>query len=605
MENPQRVFIANGKSEYSVVYGGAETVKASSFLVGQLLNASDVSLKKIADSEVVSIGDEDKYIVIGCNDKFSAAGFSLEGLDLRTSGYAIRTKGNSVYIQANSAAGYQLGAISFLRHVVGYDMISSDMTIYTRKPETLPDMNISERPDFEYRYFTNCLSNTDQMYGQGFDDQIFINLNGKGTHNIFNALPMATYCNDEIPETYHPEWYAHESVPEKENQLCYTAHGNKESRQLMLETAYEVIKDAVESSPGKWNVQFSQQDNFISCSCEHCKTLSDRYGSPSASVLAFINDLDDMLRADIDAGNVAGRNPGEVVHIWMFAYYATLNPPKLPAGEALEDHAKYVRANRDVGVIYAPIEADFTQTFYDPINEREANLMTAWGEVTGNMMTWLYECNFHHYMYPYNSFDTIPDNYRFAKNNNVMIMYNQGIRQNTASTAFVRFREYLASKMQFDLRLTFKEVQKTFFENYFGDASDIMLSFYNEAMAWTNYLEQTHAELDGGIYEPIENVDYWPYAMLCGWMDKIDAAYAAVAKYETEDKERYDMLVNHIKLESIFPRYVLLKLHSSAYRGEVLKAERLQFKTDCEQFGITMDKELGSITSLWTQWGIS
>ena len=80
---------------------------------------------------------------------------------------------------------------------------------------------------------------------------------------------------------------------------------------------------------------------------------------------------------------------------------------------------------------------------------------------------------------------------------------------------------------------------------------------------------------------------------------------ASAKQYETEDKERYDMLVNHIKLESIFPRYVLLKLHSSAYRGEVLKAERLQFKTDCEQFGITMDKELGSITSLWTQWGIS
>ena len=68
---------------------------------------------------------------------------------------------------AHRLSGYQQGALTFLRHVVGYDMISEDTVIYERDGSVMPDMEIKERPDFDWAHPINNFTEKTK-YGLGF-----------------------------------------------------------------------------------------------------------------------------------------------------------------------------------------------------------------------------------------------------------------------------------------------------------------------------------------------------------------------------------------------------------------------------------------------------
>ncbi|MCQ2742042.1 MAG: DUF4838 domain-containing protein [Bacilli bacterium] len=597
-ENKVRAFVKNGYSEYKIVYGetleGA-AARAAGYIQGCISSATGVNLERVPVESIGTIVSGDKYILVGCENKFAEAGFSLDGLNLASAGYRVVTKENNCFIAANKAEGYHLAGLAFLRAVLGYDMISEDTVIYTKKGDTLPDMDITERPDFEYRLFTNCLSNTDLIYGTGFNPSgsLFIPFGGAGVHNCLKVLPSDTYYGE------HPLWYS--GPAGSSQQLCYTAHGDNSEREAMLNTVYEKLKIAVADNPNMNNITFTQEDTPTCCTCDECNRFLAKYGSVSSTILGFVNDLDDRLQADIKAGKIPGRDGSVGFHIYFFAYNATIDAPTAPEGEK---PSKYTQGNENVGVIVAPIAAAFTKSFNHPDNAKLANLVNKWGKICNHLCTWLYECNFKNYMYIYNSFENLIENYRFCKNANASFMYNQGIRQNTASTAFVRFREYLASKAQFDLRVKYGEVRDTFFENYFREASPIMMKLFNQMTQWETHLEETESTLNGGIYELIEKTEWWPSGLLKDWLKTIDNAYEAVAKYKASNPSLYKTLCDHINLESLFPRYVLYKLHGSLYNDIELRNIRLEFKKDCEYFGITQDLEQGSITALWKSWGI-
>ena len=86
---------------------------------------------------------------------------------LRSAGYYIKTVADDVFIGFYSENGAQLGALAFLRETIGYDMLSDDMVIYEKDGTILPQMDITERPDYEFRLANNKLKD-DASYGMGF-----------------------------------------------------------------------------------------------------------------------------------------------------------------------------------------------------------------------------------------------------------------------------------------------------------------------------------------------------------------------------------------------------------------------------------------------------
>ena len=62
------------------------------------------------------------------------------------------------------------------------------------------------------------------------------------------------------------------------------------------------------------------------------------------------------------------------------------------------------------------------------------------------------------------------------------------------------------------------------------------------------------------------------------------------------------MLQKHIKIETIFPRFALVTLHTGAYSQQTLKQMRDSFREDCAALAITMYSENVSLDTIFNSW---
>lgn len=600
-----RAFASNAATEYKILADGTNnyTVRAASFMAGQLAAATDAEFKV----ELYRQGDENpitkdaKYIVIGCKALFADCGLTMPADDLGPAGYYIRSYGNSVFIEVKMNDGYQMGTLAFLREVVGYDMIAHDTVVYEKDGSTLPDMEITERPDYDYRNMTNWMTE-DGKYGMGYNYQsifTYISQDGGQTnrsaiHNIFHYLPTEKYLKD------HPEWYSSNST---HRQLCYTAHGDSEEYGLMQDAMLEVMLKCVLAQPDQNVVTVTQEDAAVCCDCEECSKVVEKDGSISATIIRYMNDLDKKFQAALTEYAEETHTERRTVQLAFFAYQTSYNPPSTPVSED-----PTLKCSPNITVFIAPIYARYVNSFYEEENRVYADTVRAWSEYTDNIMAWVYETNYHHYMFPYNTYSSMVDTYYFFKQQGANIIYNEGQRFSENVTCFGKLKEYLDAKAQFDVTVSYKECKDKFFQNYYGAAADIMEQYYNELRQWETYLESVaDYGLGGGIYEEIgltTTPHYWPKEMLEDWLALMDKAKKSVAYLELESPALYRKLVKHIDIETLFPKYALCTLHESSYTASALLEMRREFKALGDELGLLQQEEHDYITTIYKQWGL-
>ncbi len=591
------------RTEYKILVNDINSyaVRAAGFIAGQLAKSTGAEFKveSFDESNPVAITTDSKYIVVGCKSLFTSCGLTMPEEDLGPAGYYIRSYGDAVFLETQMNDGYQMGAIAFLRAVVGYDMIAHDTVVYDKDGATLPDMTIIERPDFDYRNYTNYMT-ADGLYGMGYNYQsifTYISQDGGKTdksavHNIFHYLPKTKYLSE------HEEWYSTDR-----EQLCYTAHGDKEEYEQMQQTMLDVMLECVLNQPDQGVVTVTQEDIATCCACDACRAVLEKDGSISATIIRYMNDLDEKFQAALTAHAEETNTERRTVQIAFFAYHASYNPPTT----SVKDDPS-LKCSPNITVFIAPINAKYVYSFYDEENRVYADTVRAWSEYTDNIMAWVYETNYHHYMFPYNTYSTMMDTYYFFKQQGANIIYNEGQRWSENVTCFGKLKEYLDAKAQFDVTSKYEECKDKFFANYYGAAADTMEQYYNELRQWETYLESVRDYgLGGGIYEEIgltTTPHYWPKEMLEHWLAMMDKAYKEVAYLELQDPELYAKLVKHIKIETLFPRYALCTLHENSFTASEMLEMRKAFKTDGDELGLLQQEEHDYITSIYKQWGL-
>ena len=161
-------FVTDEATEYCIVTAsGTEDNKAASFIQSNLKAATGAVFALIRYDDDVEWSADKKYIVLNVPELFESAGLTMPSEDLGQTGYYIKNAGKSVFIATKSGMGSQYGAIAFLRHVVGYEMYAYDTVAYEKSGATLPDMEIIERPDFEFYVQGNRVT-AEATYGMGF-----------------------------------------------------------------------------------------------------------------------------------------------------------------------------------------------------------------------------------------------------------------------------------------------------------------------------------------------------------------------------------------------------------------------------------------------------
>lgn len=586
--------VSGGKSDYEIVVpeNGDEFSKRAATLVRKhFASATGVALQMTDDQTAFS--QEKKWIVLGSEKLFEEAGLTMPTDDIGETGYYIKTVGKSIFVAAKSGYGLVNGAIGFLSAAIGYEMFADDTVVYTAgETVKLPNCDIIDKPDYEFYLSSNKISSDGAtgMRFQGSGD-VFIPVGGEPWHNSFK------YLDPSVHAAAHPSWFSADR-----KQLCYTAGGDPDDLNEMLDEFMKTMVASVEAYPNVKNITITIQDVNTMCRCEACTRLLEKYGTDSAAVIMFCNKVSERLEKYF-ADKVAGtnRSPREV-NILFFAYYKTTQPPvKEVNGQyvAIDDE---VKCRDNVGVYIAPISAAYNADFYDEANNYTAGIIKGWGALSNKLYMWLYETNYSYYLYPLNSYDTMLETYRFCKNNNAIFMFPEGQYNQGNVTAFGKLKEYFNSKALWDVNVDYSKICDDFFNAYFRSAAEPMRRYFEELQLQLKYIETTYPEIGGGIYDNMAQARFWPKRLLDQWSGYIDEAYALAEPLKASDPELYETLAKHINLESIFVRFALVTLHSGSYSAQTLTQMREDFKSDCTALNITMFSEKMSLNDIFLSW---
>ncbi len=586
-------------TEYKIVYDyNANNAKAAAFMREHIASALRVSIEFEKVTEGMTYTADSKVIVINTPSFFTAAGLTMPEDNLGVNGYYIKNVGNSYFIAVQNSTGVQSGAIAFLRQLIGYEMYSDDTVVYDRTADTIPDMEIIEKPDFDIHIQGNSVS-SEAIYGMGFQSSsdIFIAIEGETWHNSLNLLPKDTY------KSKHSKWYS-----TKNNELCYTAHGDDTEYKALIDEASKRMLYYINKNPNKPVICLTIEDHQSECECAECKASKEKYnGSNAAALIKFMNAINRKIQAQLleDAGGVEANK--RQITILFFAYNKMERPPVKQnevtgEWEPIDDT---VICDPEVGVYIAPINAYYNQSFYHENNASAKQVIEGWGALSTKLYMWLYETNYRQYMYPLNTYDTMIETYRFCKANNAVYMMNEGQYNQGNVTHFSKLKEYFNARAEFNVNDNYADIVDDFFANYFAEAVEPMRKYFDELQAHLRYLEVTSpSKVNGNIYNNMNDTSLWSFGMLNNYMKLIEEAYEKIEPLKTTNYDRYLVLQKHIKLESMFPRYALLSMYGGMYSEADRYTLRSEFKKDCGDLNITYYQETTSMDEIFSSWGL-
>lgn len=598
--------LRDGKSDYSVVYSAnaAERVNtAVKELRSFFLEATGFYLP-VKYAEDVSYTPSSKYIVIGENSVSASAEVIPEYDVLGVQGFNIKTVGQSVFILGYTAEGTQFGTYEFLSMLFDYDFYGVDTyTINSGITDVkLKNYNVTDVPDIEMRATNYQFLMSDKVTAQrlrltNFGD-LCIPVGGKTVHNSFS------YINPDDHKDKIRKWF---SVDKKN--LCYTARGDGNELAQMQDIITETIKKRFIDYPDRNVITVTHEDTQTLCTCDACTALAEHYGgSQAASVIIFLNkvcaDLDDWFETE------EGAPYKRDYQVWFFAYHATNQPPvKKNANGEYELIDDNVVMNDHLCAYFAETNADYTKSFYDKesVNVQYAENLKGWAILSKKLPFWMYSTNFSYFLTPYNTFNTMQETYKYAIENKVYYIYDQGQSNQTGSaTGWSWLKIYLYSKLTWNVNQNINELIDRFMAGYFGPGAENMKKLFHEYKTFATYQTDVLGYTGSrSIFYNALDAGLWPKQTLTAWVNYATQAIEDIEPLKKTNFSQYQIYLKNISTERIAYNYLLLKLYQALMTPEDVATAKAQFYADQSLANIYRESERGgTITALMQSWGI-
>ena len=539
-----------------------------------------------------------KYIFIGNTKETLENGFVVKSEDVTPSGYVMKTFEGDVFINGASGYGTIYGVYDFLKATVGFEVYTHD-EIHVDKKQTIefPETDVTFKPYVAWREPMSCfgiysgIAKTRMRY-HSMANEVFASEWG-GPHTSFKFFPPSENIKD------HPEWY---NDTEKPEQLCYTAHGDEKSLNLLREKTLEQMKKSV-----SWHlkqgdlapyISFTAEDNDHFCNCEKCAALEKRYGATAGAIIQFLNPIAEELNAWLKP-----QAPDKKVNIVFYAYTirgenAPVKKNKAGEYEAIDDS---VKMSKYLSVWYAPYWADYGSSFYEETNEPYYDVMKRWSAISSDMLFWGYG-GLGFCMRMYDTFEVMFDSYKIVKDFNISYYFDQGMHNEQTFTNFGDFLRYLNSKLLWDLEhQDYKTLRENFFDNYYGLASQQMQTIFEEVRKHCAYM-RTLGYRFACNYHDYMSRKHWTKKQLEYFIKKFDEAFDAIEPLRKTQPCRYRQIFDRISREKVVYTYMWLELYQDEIDREVLLAERDEWKAEMLRLGFKRNGEGTPVYTLWEDW---
>ena len=436
------VLTEGGFSRYRIVLPSSPTLhetKASEVLQKYLLEISGAALPIVSTRDVRS-----RYeIVLGQNERLDELNLNLNLNSLKEDGFIIRTDSARLIIAGGNERGTLYGVYTFLENYLNCRMYTPAVKVIPRKDKiALSNINDTQIPAIGFR---------DTHYRVTWDEE-YINwhkldhdANGERTDwgmwvHTFNELvpPDVFYAE-------HPEYFAMVKGKRIPTQLCLT---NPD----VLNVTVQNLRRKIAQKPTALYWSVSQNDNRDYCTCEKCKAIDDREGSPSGSIISFVN-------------LVADQFPDKMISTLAYEY-GRHAPRTLRPRSNVNIMLCSIEAYRDKPITQDSKSADFVKDVED------------WGKISRDIIVWDYVIQFNNLISPFPNLHVLKPNIQFFASHGVNAMFEQGNRE--VGGEFAELRAYLISKLLWNPEANVDTLMNDFLRGYYGPAAKPIRQYIDE-----------------------------------------------------------------------------------------------------------------------------
>ncbi len=445
------IFISACKSEFSLIENNASKYKIvipsqSTKIEKHAAEELQKYLQEISGAKLEIINDENPEsqfeILVGRNNRLEKLGLKINYNSLELDGYTIRTIGDKLVIVGGTKKGTLYGVYAFLDEFLGCKMYTPD-AIYIPKNSniTIPEINLTEIPKIIYRELHLPSARSSQL----FCDWHKLNhvserekYYGTFVHTLQHYVPSDVYFKK------HPEYFSEiNGIRVPNQQLCLS---NPDVYKIVLKDLKRRMKEKPEATV--WDV--SQNDNFGYCTCKLCRQTDSIYGSPSGSMIKFVN-------------KIAREFPNKTISTLAYQYTR-----KAPVG---------IKPEPNVMVVLCTIECDRSK----PIAENKDDLfkreIKEWSAITKNLKILDYVVQFSSYMDPFPNFYVLQPNIKMFVNNGAKYLFEQG--SGDSKSDMHELKAYVLANLMWNPNADVENIINEFLNGYYGKAGKYINEYFH------------------------------------------------------------------------------------------------------------------------------
>lgn len=578
--------LKDGKTEYVIVkplHARAEENMAVDEFVMLFFEATGVVLPVKTDDEI-TYTPNGRFISIGDTDLLQSAKVTYDSKIKGINSFAIKTKNKSLFCIGGSEYGINYCIYELLYRMLNFEQFYSD--VYTLE-EAVTDIELENYDIEEVPNIARCLGTAGHLYSNSkaalrmrapynysnFFAGYQYTLNGKKynisfDHNTLYYLPPEAYFDE------HPKWFM-----ETKQQLCYTAHGDKNERDLMMNAFTEKLKEVIKATPKSHMYVIADMDVYDWCACTECKKSLAKYGTDAGEYVAFYNEVYDKIMEWFANDEEGKQYYDEHFRIILSAYYKTEKAPVIKD----ENTGTYkpvderVKLRDGIIVNIAPRFANYTKPFTDEVNKESYETIKGWAAIANSTYLWTYATNFANYMYPLDTFNAFPENAKVFAEANCEILNEQTQNGNMGGmTGWHVLKVYLSNKYSWSTEYDMTTLIDRFFNAMYGAASEPMKEFF---YSWREYsLYQLNTLNLGGSFVTRDDLvgtkKYWTKSILDKWERLVEEAIEKIGYLKETNPKKYQILYRNIVMERVFLDYALVDMYKVELGSELVKYQR-------------------------------
>ena len=587
-----KYFVKSGTTDYVIVIpeNSDDILKTASQELRNFFNEA-TGIRPAVYTDVDELPNDVQIISLGQTKQFLER---IEGGETPVSGgYRMVTDSEDLFIKGGDSYGTLWGVYDLLDYMFNYEFYKKDVYEIDHNVTELNFFTIDETvaPNIPIRAGYSALSEyNSSITSLRYRLQSERTITAGEFHNSFIVLDPAKYNNVEDSENYHPMWYT-ASV----DQLCYTARGDENVYEEMIDTASEYFVGLLEAQPSKTHVFFQMQDTRTWCECTACKEAETKYQARSAAMLIACHDIHEKIMTKLSE-----KGDDRYIKVVPFLYHSTESLPVVLDSETGE--YKLSDPSLDFSGV-APMWANLStkkhaSAYQDEDNKAALIMLDKLNVAFDDFWVWDYGINFADYLLPFNVFSIMSEDFSLLEDYNVGFHMYQCDHSAFNSTGFGALKLYLISELAWNANQDIEELTDNFFNAVYGDGAKAMKKIYDEYRALAAYNSVDHGETlawSQTVYsETMLSKTYFPKGVVKAWLQDLDSALQSIEYLKTTNPLQYAIYEKNISADGIFARYIYARLYMESDTDENVNfkinlyrdVERLNFREVREGSGI-------------------